>query len=845
VHRPRAAAPSLPVSEEADSAAPLRRALLVFGRTVALVGVFWGLVGVRLGDLSLGMVGLLAAAFGCWLIFIRRPVEGRTPAELATMAAVGTQLTAIAAVTIQPVIGPAVALGSLIPIVVALIYVNRRTLTLLMVASAAVGAYSTLAPSVLGWGSRGDGTLELVLPTSTLVVIYLLFQVFLWNASTRLTDTTTELRNIVAMSHDLAETMDPADVGFHLARHLRRVADASECTLSTWNRERNRVETFGFDPPEFASRVEASYDLGRFPATRRVLQDRATLVLDVGDPLADVAEVAYLRSIERTRSVMIPLVVRGESIGIVELTSSDPGSFDARQIELAKLLAGEAAVTFDNARLHDQIREQAFRDSLTGLANRSRFQERVQHAVARLHGRSMLHAAVLFIDLDHFKLVNDRFGHTVGDRLLQAVAQRVGASVRPGDTAARLGGDEFAILLEDVEGREEAEAVCRRLLETLAEPVSLGAAAPAVGASIGVAISGVGGETVDELLRNADIAMYAAKAAGRGQVVFFRSELLALAAARSELAAMLRGAEARGELQLHFQPIVELEGGTPVGVEALVRWQPEGHALHMPAEFIGLAEETGEILAMGRWVVAEACRRVKTWQDRLGLPELRVYVNLSARQFRDPGLLAIVSGALRDANLAPRHLTLEITETALLTRTPDTLARIGQLRRLGVRLAIDDFGTGYSSLGYLHAFRVDELKIDRSFVSGPGGMNGAGGSPRRDAKVLSRAIVELGRALSLDMVAEGIETASQAEWFRGLGCRYGQGFHFARPMAPADLERFLRRRIKAGANRDDAGAAAPPTSAAIDDVMPGAAAASRVTTGRTRVAARRVAPPAA
>jgi EAL domain-containing protein (putative c-di-GMP-specific phosphodiesterase class I) len=337
----------------------------------------------------------------------------------------------------------------------------------------------------------------------------------------------------------------------------------------------------------------------------------------------------------------------------------------------------------------------------------------------------------------------------------------------------------------------------------------------------------VGGETVDELLRNADIAMYAAKAAGRGQVVFFRSELLALAAARSELAAMLRGAESRGELQLHFQPIVELEGGTPIGVEALVRWQPEGHALHMPAEFIGLAEETGEILAMGRWVVAEACRRVKAWQERLELPELRVYVNLSARQFRDPGLLAIVSGALRDAHLEPRHLTLEITETALLTRTPDTLARIGQLRRLGVRLAIDDFGTGYSSLGYLHAFRVDELKIDRSFVSGPSGMNGAGGSPRRDAKVLSRAIVELGRALSLDMVAEGIETAAQAEWFRGLGCRYGQGFHFARPLAPADVERFLRRKVK------------------VHAVASGATAEPVGTVARTRVAVRRAAPPAA
>jgi predicted signal transduction protein with EAL and GGDEF domain len=410
------------------------------------------------------------------------------------------------------------------------------------------------------------------------------------------------------------------------------------------------------------------------------------------------------------------------------------------------------------------------------------------------------------------------------------VAQRVETAVRPGDTAARLGGDEFAILLEDVEGKEDAEAVCRRLLELLAEPVHLGQASPTIGASIGVAISGHGGETVDELLRNADIAMYAAKAAGRGQVVFFRSELLDLAAARSELAALLRGAEARGELQLHFQPIVALESGAPVGLEALVRWQPQGHMLHMPAEFIGLAEETGEILAIGRWVLAEACRRAKSWQERFALPDLRIYVNLSARQFRDPGLLAIVAGALRDAHLEAHHLTLEITETALLTRTPETLERIGHLRRLGVRLAIDDFGTGYSSLGYLHAFQVDELKIDRSFVSGyrgvAGGADGteaetAGGSrvdgvratPRRDAKVLSRAIVELGRALSLDMVAEGIETESQAAWFRELGCRYGQGFYYAKPLAPTDVERFLRRRVRLAKLRPDGGVAAVPNPA--------------------------------
>jgi diguanylate cyclase (GGDEF)-like protein len=839
VHKARVPTGLVDAADRDRSIDGLRHAVVILGRIVLAVGAFWAVAGVFMGRPSISGAGAVAVVFGSWVLAEQRWARARSPAQLATRVAIAIQVSAIVAVTIEPLIGPAIALGSLIPVVAALSYVSRRTLSLLMVGSTMVGAYATLVPGIMTWGSGSLQPLEIVLPTSILAIVYLLFEIFLWNASTRLTDTASELRHVVTMSHDLAETLDPNDVGSHLARHLQQVTGATETALSTWEREANRVDTFGFYPPEDAANLEPSYSLESYPATKTVLVSQMPLVVDVDDPMADISEVSYLRSIDRRRLVIVPLVVRGESIGIVELTSNDPAAFDERQIELAKVLTREAALTFDNARLYGEIREQAFRDPLTGLSNRSRFQERVEHSLARLR-RSPKRVAVLFIDLDHFKLVNDRFGHTVGDRLLQAVAQRVEASVRPGDTAARLGGDEFAILLEDVEGREEADTVCKRLLDVLAEPVQLGSAAPTIGASVGVAISGLGGETVDELLRNADIAMYAAKAAGRGQVVFFRSELLDLAAARSELAALLRGAEARDELQLHFQPIVALDTGAPVGFEALVRWQPEGHAMHMPAEFIGLAEETGEILAIGRWVIVEACRHAKHWQERFALPELRVYVNLSARQFRDPGLVSIVAGALREAHLDPHHLTLEITETALLTRTPETLTRIGQLRRLGVRLAIDDFGTGYSSLGYLHAFQVDELKIDRSFVSArPSGGGGAG--PTRDVKVLSRAIVELGRALGLDVVAEGIETAAQADWFRELGCRYGQGYHYARPMVPAEVDRFLRRGGRRRAQVATTGADAPSESRRSGDADPAVARSPRPRLPR----ARTVIPPAA
>ncbi len=375
------------------------------------------------------------------------------------------------------------------------------------------------------------------------------------------------------------------------------------------------------------------------------------------------------------------------------------------------------------------------------------------------------------------------------------IADRIRTIIRPGDTAGRLSGDEFAVLLEDVEGGEVVMAVCQRLLEGLVQPIELSDASPIVGASIGYALSGPGSSTSEDLLRNADIAMYAAKAAGRGQVVAFRRDLLETASARSELAALLRGAESREELQVHYQPIVNLDDGSPVGLEALVRWQPEGHLLHLPSEFLELAEETGEILPIGRWVIAEGCRRVRAWQTRFDLPTLRLYVNLSARQFRDPGLVPMIVSALARTGMSAANLTLEITEGTLLTPGFETIQRIGELRALGLRLAIDDFGTGYSSLGYLHAFQIDELKIDRSFVPGSEGVG--------DAHVLSQAIVELGRALRLDMVAEGIETQDQADWFRALGIRLGQGFHFARPLASANVERYLRRESAARA-RDGA-----------------------------------------
>ena len=776
----------------------LRRALRIFGVIVLPVGAFWAFVGVVLGAVSLTLGGVVGAVFAMWLLVEGSRGGDRGEAALAVRVAIGTQVAGVCLVIAQPVIGTAIALGSLIPVILALPYVERRWLTRLMVLSAFLGAFALAGSAIFPWGSRA-GPIGVILPATTLVTVYAVFQLFLLSASTRLSDTASELRHVIEMSHDLAGALNPKDVGHRLARHIALVAHADDCVLSTWDQAGDQVVTFGSHPIERGGILQPSYQLSAFPATRRVLETHEAYEVHAEDPDADPAEVSYLRSIGHQTLVMLPFVVRGESIGIVELSAVRTKAFSDRDIELAELLVREAAVTFENARLTDELRELAYRDPLTGLANRSRLQDRVDHALDRIRDRSPNHVAVLFIDLDHFKHLNDRFGHAIGDRALRVIADRIRSIIRPGDTAGRLGGDEFAILLEDVPGPDVVEAVCERLLEGLALPVELEIASPIVGASIGYALSGPDSSNSEDLLRNADIAMYAAKAAGRGQIVAFRRELLDTASARSELAALLRGAEARNELQLHYQPIVNLDDGSPVGVEALVRWQPKGHLLHLPGEFIELAEETGEILPIGRWVIAEGCRRVRAWQIRYDMPDLRLYVNLSARQFRDPGLVPMIMSALARTGMEATNLTLEITEGTLLTQGFETVQRIGELRALGLRLAIDDFGTGYSSLGYLHAFQIDELKIDRSFVPGSDGVG--------DAHVLSQAIVELGRALSLDMIVEGIETPDQAEWFRTLGCRLGQGYHYARPLAGPDLERYLRGRT---------GSVRPPTDTATE-----------------------------
>ncbi|MDP9350018.1 MAG: EAL domain-containing protein, partial [Chloroflexota bacterium] len=424
--------------------------------------------------------------------------------------------------------------------------------------------------------------------------------------------------------------------------------------------------------------------------------------------------------------------------------------------------------------LEEQLRHQAFHDPLTGLPNRALFLDRLEHALVRgtRQGRSL---AVLFVDLDRFKPVNDSLGHEVGDELLTAVARRLRDCLRPEDTVARLGGDEFVVLIEDVEDRSGAMLVAERIGEAIRQSYELGDREVVLTASVGVALSTVGRVDPGELLRAADIAMYRAKRTGKARYEVYEPLMGSRALELLELEADLRRGIDRGELRLHYQPKVELDTGRIVGVEALLRWEHPHRGMVSPAEFIGLAEETGLILPIGRWVLGEACRQVQVWRKECGTdPEFDVCVNVAPRQFAHPGLVQEVTGVLEETGLGPKVLLLEITESAVMGDAESNAATLHELKDLGVRLAIDDFGTGYSSLSYLHRFPVDYLKIDRSFVDGLG--------RESDDTAIVRAVIGLAHSLRLEVIAEGVESAEQVELLRSLGCRFAQGYYFARPM---------------------------------------------------------------
>jgi diguanylate cyclase (GGDEF)-like protein/PAS domain S-box-containing protein len=425
-----------------------------------------------------------------------------------------------------------------------------------------------------------------------------------------------------------------------------------------------------------------------------------------------------------------------------------------------------------------QIEYQAYHDALTGLANRRLFQEHLSLALALAQRREKA-VAVLFLDIDHFKVVNDSLGHSVGDDLLQEVARRLKNAVREGDTVARVGGDEFTIVLQELSEPQDAAIVAQKVLRTVAAPMDLNGQRLFVTTSIGITLFPSDGDDAETLLKNADAAMYRAKAEGRNTYQMSTRELSRTTQERMTVESGLHLALEAGEFVLMYQPQIDVETTDVVGIEALLRWRHPQRGIIFPDEFIHVAEERGLILSIGEWVLRQACLDVRRFHER-GMPHFRVAVNLSARQFRDPSLGSAVDSALRDSGIPASTLELEITETMAMENVHLTMSTLEQFRRAGVNIAIDDFGTGHSSLSYLKRFPIDALKIDRSFVSDlPDSFE--------DAAIVS-SVIQLANGLGMRVVAEGVETSEQLDFLREAGCREVQGFYFS---YPAPIEELL------------------------------------------------------
>jgi len=573
-------------------------------------------------------------------------------------------------------------------------------------------------------------------------------------------------REMSALYEELAESSETALA--HQRDQLRGILDSAAEGILTIDAS-GRIQTFNRAAETMfgwsAHNVDGR-DLGELVGAGVESQRAAALLEHIVDSGGAGAEVAVLEGRRRDGSTF-PIEI---SVSVMRREGARKYVAIVRDIS-------------ERVRLQRALEHQAFHDDLTGLANRVLLRDRLDHAIARSR-RSGAVVAVLFGDLDGFKMINDTLGHDTGDLLLADVARRIHQNLREGDTAARLGGDEFAILLDETTP-DDAVATAHRILDALREPFVVERRELFVRISIGIADNHADALDADELLCRADIAMYAAKARGRDRHEVFEPRMQAELAVRHELHGDLRHALEDDQFVVHYQPLIDLERGHIESFEALLRWNHPTRGMVGPDAFIPIAEETGLILPIGRYVLREACRQLTEWRAMPGADDgLAVGVNVASQQLHDPDFVSDVRDALRDAGLDARYLVLELTESTLLSDTTLVLERLHALKKLGVRLAIDDFGTGYSSLAYLRSFPVDFLKIDRTFVNELAVEQDQG-------RVMVRSIIGLGHNLSLTVVAEGIEDARQLDELRAAGCNIGQGYLFSRPGPPEQIATLI------------------------------------------------------
>jgi diguanylate cyclase (GGDEF)-like protein len=504
------------------------------------------------------------------------------------------------------------------------------------------------------------------------------------------------------------------------------------------------------------------------------------------------APAELLGATQFASALAVPILGAASPYGVLDVQSVAPRAFDLEDVYLLQGIANVIALAIERTRSEERIRHQGLHDVLTGLPNRTLFEDRLTQALAaaRRHRRTV---AILFVDIDNFKRVNDMLGHAGGDELLREVARRLDTCIRSSDTLARFGGDEFAILLHEADGVMAARSVAQRVLEELEAPIAAGERELSMSASVGIALGGGYGSGVpDELVRNADLAMYAAKEQGKARAELYAPQMYDAVRRRTEMISDLDRALARDEFVVHYQPIVALQDRRVAGVEALVRWNHPTQGLLSPAQFLPLAAETEQIAAISRIVLCKACVQARRWQaGDPALAQLTLSVNLASQQIKAHDLVPAVRAALEEAELAPMHLVLEVTEHVLVSDDNNVIAQLRSLKRLGARIAVDDFGTGYSALSYLQRFPIDFLKIDKSFVDALG--------ETEESERLVEGIINLAHVLNLETIAEGIETLEQERRLREMGSELAQGYLFAKPLPAAEMNGFLREHAASGA----------------------------------------------
>ena len=599
-----------------------------------------------------------------------------------------------------------------------------------------------------------------------------------------------EIHRLVEYGTKAVSVEETAEV---LARAARDAAscDAGIVLLSDSNNRITHVVGVGI-PPRAHQRLRndlIGLPVAKVPGWNGAAHSGPSFSTEAG---VDLAGLDLMRGIDLGSFALLPLMTGENLIGLVLVTSALPGrKFLPEQRQLLTQITREGAMIVENAflRTTDQERRHelaygAFHDPLTRLPNRALFDDRVEHALARADRRHE-GIAVLFVDLDDFRVVNDRFGYEIGNQLLVAVSKRLKDCLRPGDTIARHGGDEFTVLVEEVNHDDVVRTISERVTRKLQEPFLIDGRQITVTVSVGIAMSWPGCMEAGELVRNADLALYRAKHNGKARAEVFSFARDALGQVDIQGESALRRAIEGNEFVIHYQPKVDLYSGKIVGMEALVRWEDPERGLVPPLDFIPLAESTGLIVPIGRWVLETVCFQLRRWREWYSTESLpTVYVNLSAGEFKRPTLVEEINELLRRSEILPRHLGLEITETTMMDEADDTVETLRALRSLGVKLAIDDFGAGYSSLSYLKRFPVDTLKIDRQFVQN---------LPNSEDEAIVRAVVSMAQTMKQGVVAEGVETLEQIKLLRDWGADVGQGYYFSKPVPVGGAEQLVAK----------------------------------------------------